>query len=54
MSPIYDLKYPKCGASFEKIMSIHDPMPLCPSCHESQVEKMPPVRTSWQFGGLES
>lgn len=47
----HDYKCPECGATIEDQPSEwHQTPPICPSCGEAQMEKLPPVRTSWKFG----
>jgi putative FmdB family regulatory protein len=49
--PLYDFKCPECGATVEKLQRFEDSAPLCHSCRDSLMERMPSAGTAWKFGG---
>lgn len=38
--PIYEYACESCGERFDKLMSLNDPAPPCPSCGASEVRKL--------------
>ena len=37
--PIYEYRCPECGHEFEKMQKVDAPVPECPDCESSEVEK---------------
>ena len=50
MSPIYEYLCPECGATREKLEPYEAPKPLCHSCGEAEMERVPSQTGPWKFG----
>jgi len=49
--PLYDYRCPECGATREDALEpLNAIKPICHSCGESEMERMP-SRTTWHFKG---
>lgn len=51
MSPLFEYRCPECASTLEKLEPFNSTPPLCPSCQEAVMERMPSAGTAWKFGG---